>query len=135
MRLNHKYINSAICPFHLLMEIIQHLIAPETPPLTLCPSPRPLWNACCRQSSPLTAAYEVQSAYDTNTICTLVTNEWQRLIAQCINDLRLHVRECLPLLKPRPDGDTFNVPSNAPINDADVVAAAPASEEGRLVIF
>ena len=46
-----QYMNSAIRPFHLLTKIIQRWIAPAVPPPMLCPSPHPLWNGCCRQSS------------------------------------------------------------------------------------
>jgi hypothetical protein len=75
----------------------------------------------------LTTAYEVQLAHNTNTIYNLIRKEWQRFIDQCNNYLLLHVREHLPLLKPCQDGDTLYLPSNAPIIDAAVVAAAAAS--------
>jgi hypothetical protein len=77
----------------------------------------------------LTTEYEMKIAYDTNTICTVVTNKWQRFVAQCNNDLCLCVRERLPLLEPTPDGIVFNVPSRATIIDAAVAAAAAASAE------
>ncbi len=59
----------------------------------------------------LTILYEVNLAYNTNSIWSFVINEWMWLVAQCNNNLILCVRECIPLLEPRPeDGETTTVP-------------------------
>jgi hypothetical protein len=56
----------------------------------------------------LTTLYEVNSAYNTNSIWSFVINEWTRLVAQCNNDLLWRVREHIPLLEPPPeDGKTL----------------------------
>jgi hypothetical protein len=55
----------------------------------------------------LTTLYEVNLAYQTNSIRSLVIREWEWLVAQCNNNLILCVREHLPLLEPRAeDGET-----------------------------
>ncbi len=78
-----------------------------------------------------TTLYEVNLAYNTNSIWRFVISEWQRQVAHCNNDLILHVRERVPLHEPRPeDGET---PPKArrsyPIVDAAVAAAAAASAD------
>ncbi len=77
----------------------------------------------------LTTSYEVKLAYNTNSIRSFVINEWTWLVAQCNNDLLLHVRECIPLLEPRSeDGETITAPRRTyPTIDAAVAAAAAAS--------
>ncbi len=62
----------------------------------------------------LTTLYEVNLAYQTHSIRTLVIREWEWLVAQCNNNLILVVRECLPLLEPRAeDGETPIVASRS----------------------
>jgi hypothetical protein len=51
----------------------------------------------------LTTFYEVNLAYNANSIWSFVINEWTRLVAQCNNDLLLHVGERIPLLEPWPE--------------------------------
>jgi hypothetical protein len=77
----------------------------------------------------LTTLYEVNLAYNINSIWSFVINEWTRLVAQCNNNLILHVRERIPLLEPWPeDGETTTVPHRSyPTIDAAVAAAAAAS--------
>jgi hypothetical protein len=79
----------------------------------------------------LTTSYELQLAYSTNSIWSLVINEWTCLVAQCNNDLLLHVRECIPLLESWPkDGETTTAPRRTyPTIDAAVAAAAAASAD------
>ncbi len=79
----------------------------------------------------LTTLHEVNLAYNTNSFWSFVINEWKQLVAQCNNDLILHVRECIPLLEPWPeDGETTTVPCRAyPTIDAAVAAAAVASAD------
>ncbi len=79
----------------------------------------------------LTTLYEVNLAYQTNSIRSLVIREWERLVAQCNNDLILRVREHLPLLEPRAeDGETPTAACRSyPIIDAAVAAAAAASAD------
>jgi hypothetical protein len=79
----------------------------------------------------LTTSYEINLAYNTNSICSFVISEWTRLVAQCNNDLILHVRERIPLLEPWPeDVETTTVPRRSyPTIDAAVAAAAAASAD------
>jgi hypothetical protein len=79
----------------------------------------------------LTTLYEVNLAYNTNSIFWFVISEWQRLVACCNNDLILCVRECVPLLEPRPeDGETPPVARRSYYTvDAAVAAAAAASAD------
>ncbi len=79
----------------------------------------------------LTTSYEVNMVYHTNSIRSFVISEWQRLVAQCNNDLILHVRERVPLLEPRPeDGETPTAARRSyPTIYAAVVAAAAASAD------
>ncbi len=79
----------------------------------------------------LTTLYEVNLVYNTNSIWSFVINKWMRLVAQCNNDLILHVREHIPLLEPRPeDGETTTAPSRSyPTIDTAVAAAAAASAD------
>ncbi len=59
----------------------------------------------------LTTLYEVNLAYNTNSIWSFVINEWTWLVAHCNNDLILRVRECIPLLEPWPeDRETTTAP-------------------------
>jgi hypothetical protein len=59
----------------------------------------------------LTTSYEVNLAYNTNSIWSFAINEWTWLVAQCNNDLLLRVRELIPLLEPWPeDGETITAP-------------------------
>jgi hypothetical protein len=76
----------------------------------------------------LTTLYEVNLAYNTNSIQSFVISEWTRLVAQCNNDLILHVRERIPLLVPWPEGgETTTAPRRSyPTIDAAVAAAASA---------
>ncbi len=46
----------------------------------------------------LTTLYEVNLAYNTNSIQSFVISEWTHLVAHCNNDLILCVRERVPLL-------------------------------------
>ncbi len=77
----------------------------------------------------LTTSYEVNLAYQTNSIKTLVFREWEWLVAQCNNNLILRVREHLPLLEPRAeDGETPTAARRSyPVIEAAVAAAAAAS--------
>jgi hypothetical protein len=79
----------------------------------------------------LTTLYEVNLAYNTNSIRSFVISEWTRLVAQCNNNLILPVRERIPLLEPRPeDGETTTAPHRSyPTIDAAVAAAATASAD------
>jgi hypothetical protein len=79
----------------------------------------------------LTILHEVNLAYSRNSILSFVINEWTRLVAQCNNDLILHVRECIPLLEPWPeDGETTTAPRRTYLTiDAAVAAAAAASAD------
>jgi hypothetical protein len=79
----------------------------------------------------LTTLYEVNLAYNTNSIWRFVINEWQRLVAHCNNNLILHVRERVPLLETRPeDGETPPAAHRSyPTVDAAVAAAAAASAD------
>ncbi len=79
----------------------------------------------------LTTLYEVNLAYNMNSIWSFVINEWTRLVAQCNNDLLLHVRERIPLLEPQPeDRETITAPWRTyPTIDAAVAAAAAASAD------
>ncbi len=79
----------------------------------------------------ITTLYEVDLAYNTNSIWSFVISEWTRLLAHCNNDLMLCVRECIPLLEPRPeDGETTTVPHKSYFTiDAAVAAAAAASAD------
>ncbi len=79
----------------------------------------------------LTTSYEVNLTCNSNSILSFVINEWTRLVAQCNNDLILHVRECIPLLEPQPeDGETPTAPRRTyPTIDAAVAAAAAASAD------
>jgi hypothetical protein len=79
----------------------------------------------------LTTLYEVNMAYNTNSIRSFVISEWQQLVAHCNNDLILHVRERVPLLEPRPeDGETPTVACRSyPTIDSAVAAAAAASAD------
>jgi hypothetical protein len=79
----------------------------------------------------LTTLYEVNLAYNTNSIWMFVICEWQQLVAHYNNDLILHVRERVPLLEPRPeDGETPPVAHRSyPTVDAADVAAAAASAD------
>jgi hypothetical protein len=79
----------------------------------------------------LTTLYEVNLAYNMNSIWTFVISEWTGLVAQCNNDLILHVREHIPLLEPQPeDGETTTVPrrSYPTIDAAFAAAAAPSAD-------
>ena len=69
--------------------------------------------------------------YNTNSIWSFVINEWTRLVAQCNNDLILHVKERISLLEPWPeDGETPTAPLRTyPTIDAAVAAAAAASAD------
>ncbi len=51
----------------------------------------------------LTTLYEVNLAYNINSIRRFVINAWQWLVAHCNIDLVLRVREPVPLLEPRPE--------------------------------
>jgi hypothetical protein len=75
--------------------------------------------------------YEVNLAYNTNSICSFVISEWTRLVAHCNNNLILRVREHVPLLEPWPeDGETPTVARRSyPTIDAAVAAAAAASAD------
>jgi hypothetical protein len=79
----------------------------------------------------LTTSYEVNLAYNTNSIQSFVISEWTRLVAHCNNNLILRVRECVPLLEPRPeDGETPTAARRSyPTIDASVAAAAAASAD------
>ncbi len=79
----------------------------------------------------LTTLYEVDLAYNMNSIQSFVISEWTRLVAHCNNDLILRVRECVPLLEPRPeDGETPTAARRCyPTIDAAVAAAAAASAD------
>jgi hypothetical protein len=79
----------------------------------------------------LTTLYEVNLVYQTNYIRSLVIREWERLVAQCNNDLILRVRERLSLLEPRAeDEETPTVARRSyPIIDTAVAAAAAASAD------
>jgi hypothetical protein len=79
----------------------------------------------------LTTLYEINLAYHTNSICSIVIREWERLVAQCNNGLILRVREHLPLLEPRAeDGETPTAARRSyPTIDAAVAAAAAASAD------
>ncbi len=70
-------------------------------------------------------------AYNTNSSRSFVISEWTRLVAQCNNNLILHVREHIPLLEPQPeDGETPTAPRMTyPTIDAAVAAAAAASAD------
>jgi hypothetical protein len=75
----------------------------------------------------LTTSYEVNLAYNTNSIWSFVISEWTRLVAQCNNDLILCVRERIPLLEPQPeDGETTAVPRRSYSTIDAAVAAAIA---------
>jgi hypothetical protein len=78
----------------------------------------------------LTTRYKVKIAYDTNSICTMVTNEWIRMAWKCNNNLRVNVRQVIcPLLEPTPDMlDGINMPMNSrPMTRATTTAAAIAA--------
>ncbi len=79
----------------------------------------------------LTTSCEVNLVYQTNSIRSFIIREWERLVAQCNNDLILRVRERLPLLDPRAeDGETSTAARRSyPIIDAAVAAAAAASAD------
>ncbi len=79
----------------------------------------------------LTTSYAVLLAYNTHFIQSFVINEWTCLVAQCNNDLLLHVRERIPLLEPRPeDRETITAPWRTyPTIDDAVAAAAAASAD------
>jgi hypothetical protein len=78
----------------------------------------------------LTTLYEVNLAYNTNSIHSFLINEWTRLVAQCNNDLLLRVRERIPLLEPWPEEETITAPRRTyPTIDAAVAAAAAASAD------
>jgi hypothetical protein len=79
----------------------------------------------------LTTLYDVNLAYNTNTILNFFISEWTRLVAHCNNNLILRVREHIPLLEPWPeDGETTTVPRRSyPSIDAAVAAAAAASAD------
>jgi hypothetical protein len=79
----------------------------------------------------LTFLYEVNMAYNTNSIWRFVISEWQRLVAHCNNELILCVMERVPLLEPRPeDGETPPAACRSyPTVDAAVASAAAASAD------
>ncbi len=79
----------------------------------------------------LTTLYEVNIAYNSNSIWRFVISEWQQLVAHSNNNLILHVRERVPLLEPRPeDGKTPTAAHRSyPTIDSAVAAAAAASAD------
>jgi hypothetical protein len=79
----------------------------------------------------LTTLYEVNLAYNTNSIWSFVISEWTQLVAQCNNDLILPVRERISLLEPWPeDGETTTAPRRSYLTiDAAVAAAAATSAD------
>jgi hypothetical protein len=79
----------------------------------------------------LTTSYEINLAYNTNSIWSFVISEWTWLVAQCNNDLIFCVREHIPLLESWPeDGETTTAPRRSyPTIDAAVAAAAAASAD------
>jgi hypothetical protein len=79
----------------------------------------------------LKTSYEVNLVYNMNSIWSFVINEWTWLVAQCNNDLILHVRERIPPLEPRPeDGETTTAPRRTyPTIDAAVDVASAASAD------
>ncbi len=79
----------------------------------------------------LTTLYEVNLVYNMNSIWSFVISEWTWLVAQCNNNLILHVRERIPLLESWPeDGETTTAPHRShPTIDAAVAAAAAASAD------
>jgi hypothetical protein len=85
----------------------------------------------------LTSPFEVKLAYDTNSICNLVTGTWTCFITCCESDLILQVREQIPLRTPTAEeGDVVlplrNRTSTAPIVDPVIAAAAAASAQAEI---
>ncbi len=89
--------------------------------------------ACLKILEPysLTALYEVNLAYNTNSIWSFVISECTWLVAHCNNDLILCLRECVPLLEPWPeDGATPTAAHRSYLTiDGAVAAAAAASDD------
>ncbi len=75
----------------------------------------------------LTILYEVNLAYSTNSIRRFVISEWQRLVAHCNNNLILRVRECVPLLEPRPEDREMPPAAHRSYSTVDAAVAAAAS--------
>ncbi len=85
----------------------------------------------------LTSTYEVKLAYDTNSICNLVTENWRHFVHRCDQDLLVRVREHLPLHTPTAEEGNLvlllqNTASTAPISDPVIAGAVAVSAQAEI---